>query len=189
MPETSRGSAEPGFDAALSGGVLERAHALGLLLLRVGMGLLLWTFHVRPKLEHFTEELHSFPDPLGLGHGPSFLLALASEALCSVAVACGFATRLLALPIVFTMVLVLALTSRGFAGADVQAALLYALPYCVLVLTGPGPYSIDALLASRSRARAAHASLTAFRARSLHEDRDQREHGRQREAPGAKLSE
>jgi putative oxidoreductase len=124
-----------------------RAADLGLLVLRLGAFLMIATYHVRPKLAHFADEAANFPDPLGLGHSPSFLLALVSEGGCAMLVAIGIATRAAALPIVFTMAMVLLLAARGFAGADVQAALLYALPYAGLALLGPGTYSVDAKLA------------------------------------------
>ena len=47
------------------------------------------------------------------------------------------------------MTMVLVLGARGFEGADVQSALLYALPYAVLTLTGPGRWSVDHLLRAR----------------------------------------
>jgi putative oxidoreductase len=116
---------------------------LGLLLLRIGTTALIWAFHIRPKLAHFDDELASFPDPIGIGHAASFVLALLSEGACSLLVAVGLLARLASLPILFTMLMVLYLATQGFAGADVQFALLYALPYAAIVLTGPGRWSLD----------------------------------------------
>jgi putative oxidoreductase len=129
--------------------VKQRATDAGLLLLRIGAFAMIAAFHVRPKLAHFDDELQKFPDPLGIGHAASFVLALLSEGGCALLVAAGIGTRAAALPIVFTMAMVLVLGARGFEGADVQSALLYALPYAALALLGPGAWSIDALLSSR----------------------------------------
>ncbi|WAS90683.1 hypothetical protein [Nannocystis punicea] len=49
------------------------------------------------------------------------------------------------------MLMVLTMAARGFEGADVQAALLYALPYAALALTGPGRHSLDHRLRPRYR--------------------------------------
>lgn len=133
---------------------IERARDLGLLALRLGGAALIWSYHMRPKLTHFEEELREFPDPLGIGSPASFALALLSEGLCSLLVAVGLLTRLSALPIVLTMLMVLLMAARGFEGADVQSALLYALPYGALVLTGPGRHSLD------HRLRARYSALT-----------------------------
>jgi putative oxidoreductase len=113
----------------------------------LGAFAMILTYHVRPKLLHFDSEMGGFPDPLGIGHPASFSMALLSEGGCSVLVALGIAARLSALPIVFTMAMVVMLGARGFEGADVQLALLYALPYVSIALLGPGPYSVDARLA------------------------------------------
>lgn len=123
--------------------IRSRALDIGLLLLRIGAATLIWTFHMMRKLVDIPHELREFPDPLGLGHAASFVLALGSEGLCSLLVAMGIATRLSSLPIVFTMLMVLVMGARGFEGADVQSALLYALPYLALVLLGPGRFSLD----------------------------------------------
>jgi putative oxidoreductase len=128
------------FDGAL---------AAGLLLLRVAAAAMIWTFHMRPKLAHFDEELRSFPDPIGVGHGASFALALFSEGACSIAVAVGLCARLASLPIIFTMGMVLLLAVQSVEGADVQSALLYAIPYVAIAMTGPGRWSVDRLLAGR----------------------------------------
>jgi len=83
----------------------------------------------------------------------TFALALLSEGLCSLVVASGFLARFASRPIVFAMVLVLVLAARGCEGSDVQSALLYALPYAVVVLTGPGRWSIDHHLLPRYEAQ------------------------------------
>jgi putative oxidoreductase len=126
-----------------------KAQSVGLLLLRLGAGGLIWAYHMHPKLTHFEEELSSFPDPMGIGHAPSFFLALLSEGVCSLLVAAGLGARLFSLPIVFTMLMVLVVAVQGFEGADVQAALLYALPYAAITLCGPGRFSLDHVLRSR----------------------------------------
>lgn len=121
----------------------------GLLLLRVGLAVLVWTFHMGRKLADVPTELREFPDPLGIGHATSFLLALGSEGLCSILVALGLATRFASLSVAFTMAMVLVLAARGFEGADVQSALLYALPYTALVLTGAGRWLLDYVFGAR----------------------------------------
>ncbi|MDI1444327.1 DoxX family protein [Polyangium sp. 6x1] len=126
-----------------------RSLDLGLLFLRVSSAALIWTFHMARKLGDFDHELRTFPDPLGVGHATSFVMVFGAEGLCSLLVAIGLATRLSSLPIVFTMMMVLVLGARGFEGADVQSALLYAVPHVVLVLTGPGRWSLDHRLRDR----------------------------------------
>jgi putative oxidoreductase len=123
-----------------------RAADVGLLVLRLGAFALILKYHTLPKLQHFDSDMSTFPDPLGMGHAASFVMAVLSEGGCSALVALGVATRLNALPVIFTMTMVLVLAARGFEGADVQLALLYALPYVAIALLGPGRYSVDARL-------------------------------------------
>jgi len=92
---------------------LDDARDAGLLLMRLGAAAMIWTFHMRPKLAHFDEELVAFPDPMGIGHAASFALALLSEGACSIVVAIGLLARFASLPIVFTMTMVLLLATRA----------------------------------------------------------------------------
>lgn len=120
----------------------EHADALGRFVLRFSGAAALWTFHVQHKLADFAQEWQTFPDPIGIGHAPSLLLALGAEAGCSLLVALGLATRLACLPIVATMLMVLFMRARGFAEADAEAALLYATWYGAIALLGPGPWTL-----------------------------------------------
>ena len=136
----------------------------GLLLLRLAGFGLLWTFHLERKLANLSDELASFPDPLGMGHGPSLVLAILSEGGCSLLVALGLATRLTCLPIVFSMLVVVALASSGFDAADLQAALLYSAIYIALAFLGAGRISLDHLLRARGVASRAGGALAVDRA-------------------------
>ena len=63
------------------------------------------------------------------------------------------------------MLMVLVLASLGDEGADVQSALLYGLPYTVLVCTGPGRWSLDYLLRARYQRMLDRATLSVARLR------------------------
>jgi putative oxidoreductase len=114
-----------------------------LLFLRLGGACLLWTYHVQRKLVSLDEEWLSFPDPLGIGHPSSLVLALISEGLCSFLVAVGLATRLASLPILISMSMVVVLLAGGFPDADLQSALLYSLIFGAIAVMGPGRLSLD----------------------------------------------
>lgn len=108
----------------------------------------------------------TFPDPLGVGHPASLVLALLSEGLCSLMVAAGLATRLAALPIVVSMSMVLLLVARGAPDADLQLALLYALVFGGVALLGPGRLSLDHALRERYEALMRRARRVATRVQS-----------------------
>ncbi|HEX6239629.1 MAG TPA: DoxX family protein [Polyangiales bacterium] len=117
----------------------------GLLYLRLSGAVALWTFHVQHKLASLAVEVQTFPDPVGIGHAASFVLAFGAEAGCSLLVALGVLTRLACVPIVATMLMVLLLRARGFQEADAEAALLYGSLYGALALLGPGGFVVSRL--------------------------------------------
>ena len=76
-----------------------------LLVARVVFALLLAS-HGLQKLEGFGQMSGGFPDPLGLGSGLSLLLAIFGELVCSLALVVGVLSRLVLLPMIFTMCVV-----------------------------------------------------------------------------------
>ena len=84
-----------------------------------------------------------FPDPLGVGHSTSLGLAVFAEVVCSGLLFIGFATRLVVVPLIFTMVIAVFVVhgSQGFQ--ERELASLYLLIYLLLLITGSGKYSID----------------------------------------------
>jgi putative oxidoreductase len=84
-----------------------------------------------------------FPDPLGVGHSTSLGLAVFAEVVCSALLFIGFATRLVVIPLIFTMVIAVFVIhgSQGFR--ERELASLHLLIYLLLLITGSGKYSID----------------------------------------------
>ena len=77
--------------------------SVGLLILRVGIGAMMLV-HGLAKLNGFNEMSDSFPDPLGIGSQLSLILAIGAEVGCSILLIVGFASRLAAIPLAFTMI-------------------------------------------------------------------------------------
>ena len=76
---------------------------LGLLILRVSVGLMMFFGHGLGKVLNFEMLMTRFPDPIGVGPTFSLLLAAASEAVCSLLVVFGYKTRFAVLPLMTTM--------------------------------------------------------------------------------------
>lgn len=142
----------------------ENFTALGLLILRIGMGGYMAT-HGWGKLQMVLDgQADQFGDPIGLGPALSLYLITFAEFFCAIAVVLGFATRLACIPLVIGM-LVAAFVAhaadpwtmgeaaqRFFAKqseswASKEPALLFAAGFLALAFTGPGLISIDALIA------------------------------------------
>lgn len=133
------------------------AHDLGLLLIRSMVGVV-FVFHGAqklfgvfggPGLEGFTGFLTQLEVPMP---AVSAVLAAVAEFGGGLALIAGLGTRLVAVPLVITM-LVAALKVHGSAFAAQAGGMEYALTLAVVTaglgLTGAGRWSLDALLANR----------------------------------------
>lgn len=132
-----------------------KSHALssvGLLILRVGIGGMMLIGHGWGKLTTYSENLHTWGDPIGLGPEVSLTLMVFAEAFCAFAIVLGVLTRWAAIPLVFGMG-VAAFVAHGAdpffmsGGRAKEPALLYLVPFLTLVFTGAGRYSIDSMIA------------------------------------------
>lgn len=133
------------FDAAWRQG----GHDCGLLLLRLLAGGLMLGAHGWPKLRGFSDRLHSFADPLGLGSEVSLTLAVFAEVFCSLAVMLGLLTRAAAVPVAFTMLVAAFVVHADDPWNKQEFALTYAVMFSTLIATGAGRYSLDRLLRVR----------------------------------------
>jgi putative oxidoreductase len=120
--------------------------SFGLLVLRVGIGLMMAFGHGWGKLAGFGERAAQFADPYGLGSHITLSFAVLAEFFCSLAVVLGLFTRAAVIPLIVTM-----LTAGLIIHADdpfqrKEMALLYLTVMTTLLFTGPGRYSIDRLI-------------------------------------------
>ena len=116
---------------------------LGLLVLRLWFGLEMAFAHGLPKLMKIVNGDMAFADPLGLGSGLSLVLATFGEFVCGLLIAAGFFTRLSAIPFLFTMLVAAFITHWGDPWGKMAFPLMYAMAAIVLLITGPGRYSLD----------------------------------------------
>jgi putative oxidoreductase len=116
--------------------------AYGLWLLRFGAGTFI-IMHGARKLSHFFELSATFPDPLHIGSAASLTLASGAELLGALLVTVGLFTRPAALSVLFTMLVAGFVQHAPDPWAKKELALLYAVVFGGLALTGSGPYSLD----------------------------------------------
>ena len=128
---------------------------LGLLVLRLWLGLSLLWLHGRLKLLDFADLSHKFPDPLGIGSTASLVLAVFAEVVCSGLLVLGLVTRFAALSAAITMgvaFFVVHKASLEMGSHSGELAFIYLAGFVTLVIAGPGVLSADACL---HRAKAA----------------------------------
>lgn len=127
------------FSSKASNGAIN----FSLLLLRIGFGgLLLWN-HGLGKLKGFSAMKDSFPDPLHIGHPISMGLAVFAEVFCAGLVVIGLATRLATVPVIVTMGVALFLIHGHQGLKEQESAILYLVPFLVILFAGPGKVSLD----------------------------------------------
>lgn len=124
--------------------------SLGLLVLRLSLGGMMLV-HGIPKLLNFSKMAGQFPDPLGMGSQLSLISAIGAEVGCSVLLIVGLLTRLAALPLAFTMGVALFVVHGDDPWGKKELAAIYLAGYLVVLLAGPGRYSLDAMLLSKGK--------------------------------------
>lgn len=109
---------------------------------------LLLAHHGFEKLSNFNKMSAQFPDPLHFGSELSLSLAIFGEFVCSIAVIIGFLTRLALIPMAFTMFIAFFVTHGGSIAVG-ELAFVYLIIFLLLIVSGPGKYSIDAWIANK----------------------------------------
>lgn len=116
---------------------------LGLLILRLFVGLTMLISHGWPKLSNFSAMSTKFPDLIGLGSQVSLSLAVFSEVFCSVAIILGVLTRWVSIPLMITMAVAFFIVHGSDPFKTKELAFIYMGIYATLIGTGAGDFSID----------------------------------------------
>lgn len=127
----------------------ENALSWAMLVARVIPTILLVYGHGWPKVVHFADRIGRFSNPIGLGSETSFVLVVLAEVLCSVLVALGLFARPATIPLLifFSVAIFVQHVHDPFPRRELPA--LYAVPYLVVLIAGPGRFSLDALIRKR----------------------------------------
>jgi putative oxidoreductase len=118
---------------------------LGLLVLRLWFGLEMALAHGLGKIIRIFSGNFQFADPIGVGQPASLVLAGTAEFFGGLLIALGLFTRLATIPYIITM-LVAAFLVHAAAGDEwgkIANPLHYAIAATVILITGPGRYSLD----------------------------------------------
>jgi len=125
--------------------------SVGLLVLRVWVGLSMAFGHGLGKLTTFSERAVEFADPLGVGSQISLGLTVTAEFFCALALALGVLTRGVVVPLVINMAVAGFVIHSADPFRRKELALIYLAIFVTLLITGPGKYSIDGLFSKRQK--------------------------------------
>jgi putative oxidoreductase len=107
--------------------------------------------HGWEKIAHYQQELRSIPDPFGLGREVNLAIAIFSDVFCAGLVMIGLLTRLASLSILGTTLVGLLFVHLDdpWHGRDVP--MVYSIMFLLILLLGPGKYSLDGTLSKTLR--------------------------------------
>ena len=129
----------------------ENSVNLGLLLLRLGVGVNMALLHGLDRVRHYSQLATSIPDPLGMGHRHSLMLAVAAEFVGGILVALGLAGRLAALLLAFSLGVTLFSGEAGLPWRQREATVLYLTASLAILMLGCGRWALDAVVWKRFR--------------------------------------
>lgn len=115
------------------------------LLLRLIFGGL-FIYHGWQKIQGYDMFVSKFPDLIGIGGKLSFHLVIFAEFVCGILVTIGLFTRLAVLPILITMIVAYFKAHAGAAFAVKELAFVFLLLSIVILILGPGKYSVDGMI-------------------------------------------
>ena len=123
--------------------LISRFSHLGLPVFRIAVSLMMLS-HGWAKLMKLTAggEIKFF-DFMGFGPEISLALAVIGELIAPLLIIVGFKTRYAALPAAFTMGVAAFIVHGADPLGEKELALFYFLSFFMIMLTGPGAYSID----------------------------------------------
>jgi putative oxidoreductase len=122
------------------------AQDAALLALRVGFGVTMVVAHGIPKLARLVSGEVQFADPLGIGATPSLFLAGAAEGVAAGLVAAGLLTRIATVPVIATMSVAFFVVHGADPFPQQEKAFLYLVAFSIVLVGGPGRFSVDWVL-------------------------------------------
>ncbi len=126
-------------------GFLPRHIDFALLVLRVWLGFALFIRHGLEKITNLSAMAAHFPNPLHIGAGPTFAVALLSDAICSLLIILGVATRWAAIVIMINTAAAFIFVHHFafFGPRNGELPWIYFGWALAIFIAGPGRYSFD----------------------------------------------
>lgn len=120
---------------------------IAMLLLRVVAGSAMAIGHGFGKLSNFNSKLAGWKmDPFGIGTTASFSMVIFAEFFCAIFLVLGIFSRLSAIPLIICMSFAFFSAHGARLYSDGESAGIFLMIFSVILLVGPGRYSVDRLI-------------------------------------------
>ena len=119
---------------------------IALLLTRLVFGSTMMVIHGYQKLIHFAETKNDFFNFLGLGSTVTLSLVVFAEFFCAAFIILGLFTRFAAIPLCIAMGYACFVAHHGEIFAKGEASLQFLTAFFLILLCGPGKYSVDGMI-------------------------------------------
>ncbi len=116
---------------------------VSLLILRIIFAGSMLYGHGISKLTKLIEGNVSFSNPIGIGEVPTLILAVFSEFVAPIFIIIGYKTKLFSFFPAATMFVAVFVVHFGDSFKSFEKALLFLTGFVIIMLVGPGKYSID----------------------------------------------
>ena len=116
---------------------------IALLLLRVVFAGSMLYGHGLSKFYRLIEGNLSFANPIGIGEAPTLVLAVFSEFLAPIFILIGYKTKIFSFFPAATMFVAAFIVHLSGPFARKEKAILFLIGFIVIMMMGPGKYSID----------------------------------------------
>ncbi|HSJ00804.1 MAG: DoxX family protein [Verrucomicrobium sp.] len=132
---------------------IPRSTDLGLLVLRLWLGLSMFVLHGLVKIQGFEGMAAKFESKIGLGAKPEFMLLVIAESVCAILIVLGLFTRIAAVFLIVAMgVAFFVAHGMKLSGpGSGELAFVYLAGFVALFITGAGNFSADAKLGGGRR--------------------------------------
>lgn len=122
----------------------EKVVSLLILALRIFFGVLFFT-HGLDKMINFNTLSETYPSVFGFGSYMTLMVSIFCEFACSLFLIAGLMERIILLPMIASMAVAFFDIHDGMF-PEGELSLIYLILFIVLLLTGPGRYSVDYLI-------------------------------------------
>ena len=116
---------------------------IALLLLRIAFAGSMLYGHGLSKFYRLIEGDLSFANPIGIGEAPTLILAVFSEFLAPLFILVGYKTKIFSFFPAATMFVAAFIVHLSDPFARKEKAILFLIGFIVIMMMGPGKYSVD----------------------------------------------